>query len=66
MAGQFDPDEMSHFITILNKEEDLKNGDKAMSDYIETITGRRTDREADLAELAKKFRQTKGYGGQKT
>ena len=66
LTGQFTGDEMSHFITILNKEEDLSNGERALSDYIDTIISRQTDREADLAELAKKYRQTKGYGGQKT
>ena len=66
LTGQFTGDEMSHFITILNKEEDLSNGDRALGDYIDTIIGRQTDREADLADLAKKYRQTKGYGGHKT
>ena len=66
LTGQFTGEEMSHFIGILNKEEDLSNGDRALGDYIDTIIGRQTDREADLADLAKKYRQTKGYGGHKT
>ena len=66
LTGLFDPEEMSHFSGLLNKEEDLSNSNKALNDYIETIVSRQTDREADLADLAKKYRQTKGYGGQKT
>ena len=63
LAGQFTPDEMGHFTTVLSGTEDLSNGDRAMEDYIQIIAGRGQDPNEDLRALAEKYRKTKSYGG---
>ena len=63
LAGQFTPDEMGHFTSVLEAPEDLSNGERAMADYIEIIAGRGGDGEDDLRALAEKYRKTKSYGG---
>ena len=63
LAGQFSPEEMSHFTAVLEGTEDLSNGQRAMDDYIQIIAGREQEQEDDLRALAEKYRQTKGYGG---
>ena len=62
LAGQFTPEEMSHFTAVLGGTEDLSNGERAMDDYIKIITGG-AEAEEDLRALAEKLRQTKSYGG---
>ena len=64
LAGQFTPDEMSHFTTVLGGTEDLSNAEKAMDDYIQIIVGSGQEQEDDLRALAEKYRKTKSYGGQ--
>ena len=62
LAGQFTAEEMSHFTAVLDAPEDLSNGAKALSDYIDVIAGRESDEE-DLRALAERYRKTKSYGG---
>ena len=62
LAGQFTPEEMSHFTTVLNGTEDLANAEQAMADYIGIIAGR-GEPEEDLRALAEKYRKTKSFGG---
>ena len=62
LAGQFTPEEMSHFTTVLNGTEDLANAEQAMADYIGIIAGRGEPGE-DLRALAEKYRKTKSFGG---
>ena len=61
LAGQFTPEEMSHFTTVLAGTEDLSNADKALADYIQVITARQQEQENDLRSLAEKYRKTKGF-----
>ena len=62
LSGQFTPEEMSHFITVLNGTEDMANAGQAMADYIGIIAGRE-EPEEDLRALAEKYRKTKSFGG---
>ena len=60
LAGQFTPEEMSLFTTVLQGPEDLANGERAMDDYINIIAGGTEDGD-DLREMAEKLRKTKSY-----
>ena len=62
LSGQFTAEEMSHFTTVLDAPEDLSNGERALTDYIQIIAGRGSEEE-DLRALAEKYRKTKSYGG---
>ena len=64
LAGQFTPEEMSHFTTVVSGTEDLSNGDRAMADYIQIIVGSGQEQDEDLRALAEKYRKTKSYGGE--
>ena len=63
LAGQFTPEEMSHFTAVLGAPEDLSRGRQAMDDYIKIITGRGREESEDLRTLAEQYRKTKSYGG---
>ena len=63
LAGQFTPEEMSHFTTVLNGTEDMTNAAAALRDYIKIIAERGEESEEDLRALAEKYRKTKSYGG---
>lgn len=68
LAGELEPEEMSHLTQVLDRPESLQNGTKAMQDYIEIIEteyGKRSAAgESDpLLEMQKKMREKKGYGG---
>lgn len=67
LAGELEPDEMSHLTGVINQPESLQNGQQAMGDYIEIInteTEKRTaDGESDLLAMRNKMREKKGYGG---
>ena len=63
-------DEMSHFTEIIEKPQELRNSEKALTDYINII---KTEKLAShsgekpegggLLEMAKKLKESKGYGG---
>ena len=64
MNDSFTGEEISHFIEILQKPEDLANGARALDDYIKIL---RADKEqktlqTDLRAYAEQLRKTKGYG----
>ncbi len=65
MSAALTPQEVSLLAGILQKPEALRNGEKALSDYIERIRKQRelTDSSEDLRQLAEKLKQTKGYEG---
>ena len=63
LAGQFTPEEMSHFTAVVDGTEDLSNGARAMDDYIQIIVGSGQEQDEDLRALAEKYRKTKSYGG---
>ena len=65
LAGSFTGEEIDHLTAILQKPEVLANGEKALSDYIDTIRAERAaaDAEDDLRSLAENLRNKKGYGG---
>ena len=58
-------DEMGLLVSLLQKPEDLKNGERSLADYIEKIRDRNALRSGstDLRELANKLRERKGYEG---
>ncbi len=67
LAGELEPEEMSHLTGVVNQPESLQNGQQAMEDYIEIIhteTEKRTaEGESDLLAMRNKMREKKGYGG---
>ena len=63
LAGQFTPEEMSHFTAVVDGTEDLSNGARAMDDYIRIIVGSGQEQDEDLRALAEQYRKTKSYGG---
>ncbi len=64
MSAALPPQEVSLLAELLQKPEALRNGDKALGDYIERIRQQKEQGgNADLLSLANKLRETKGYGG---
>ena len=52
--------------SVLQKPEALRNGDKALADYIERIRSRHSSLKQsgeDLRKLANRLKETKGYEG---
>ena len=68
LAGELSPEEMSHFVDILQKPESVSGAKQALEDYIRIIreeSSRRSGVEnVDPLLAAKdKFKFKKGYGG---
>lgn len=64
MSAALPPQEVSLLAELLQKPEALRNGDKALSDYIDRIRQQKErNKSADLLSLANKYKETKGYGG---
>ncbi len=64
MSAALPPQEVSLLAELLQKPEALRNGDKALSDYIERIRQQKESKtNADLLSLANRLKETKGYGG---
>ncbi len=63
----FTAEEVSHLTQILQKPEDLSNGERALSDYIEIMhesSAQTQDLSPEaLLSVAEKLKQKKGYGG---
>ena len=58
------PQEISLLVKIIQKPEMLRNGDKALNDYLERIKQQSIDStEQDLRALANRLKETKGYEG---
>ena len=56
------PGEAAQLTVIMGKPESIAHGEQVMGDYIEKIRSRRQDT-GDLAEVARRMREKKGYGG---
>ncbi len=64
MSASLPPQEVSLLAELLQKPEALRNGDKALTDYIERIRQQKERKNGgDLLSLANKLKETKGYGG---
>ena len=65
MGAALEPQEAALLASILQKPEMLRNGEKALSDYIERIKqqNRLKNSGEDLRGLANRLKETKGYGG---
>lgn len=64
MSASLPPQEVSLLAELLQKPEALRNGDKALTDYIERIRQQKERKNgSDLLSLANKLKETKGYGG---
>ena len=65
MSAVLSPQEASLLAGILQKPEALRNGEKALADYIERIKKQRelTNSSEDLRKLAERLKETKGYEG---
>ena len=65
VSAALEPQEEALLAGILQKPERLRNGDKALSDYILRIRRQNelADTGEDLLELAKRLKETKGYEG---
>jgi DNA primase len=70
LAGSFTGEEISLLTEILNEPPEIPQSGKALDDYIDIIKTEKllkrqpgTDDGSELLELARKLRQSKGYGG---
>ena len=66
LSGELSSEEMSLLVRLLQKPEQLSQGDRTMRDYIAKIKERKELRSAadtDLRALAAKLREKKGYEG---
>ena len=65
MSASLTPELASLLAGILQKPEALRNGERALSDYIARIRRQRelADTSADLRQLAERLKETKGYEG---
>jgi len=64
LSEVFTPDEVSHLIRIIQKPEELSNGERALSDYIQILQAEKlhTTSDQDLRAAADLLRARKGYG----
>ena len=64
LSEVFTPDEVSHLIRIIQKPEELSNGERALSDYIQILQAEKmhATEELDLRAAADLLRARKGYG----
>ncbi len=65
MSAALLPQEASLLASVLQKPEALRNGDKALADYIERLRDRHELKQSagDLRQLANRLKETKGYEG---
>ena len=65
MGAALEPQEAALLAAILQKREMLRNGEKALNDYIERIKQQNRIKNSgeDLRDLAERLKETKGYGG---
>lgn len=65
LAAQLTPQEVSLLAQIQQKPERLRNGDQALTDYIDKIRQQKELQTGadDLRQLANKLKETKGYRG---
>lgn len=64
MSAALPPEKISLLAELLQKPEALRNGDKALSDYINRIKQQKDKKSgSDLLSMANKLKETKGYGG---
>ena len=65
MSAVLLPQEAALLASVLQKPEALRNGDKALADYIERIRSRHELKQSgeDLRKLANRLKETKGYEG---
>ena len=65
MSAALLPQEAALLASVLQKPEALRNGDKALADYIERIKNRHELKQSggDLRQLANRLKETKGYEG---
>ena len=65
MSAALLPQEAALLASVLQKPEALRNGDKALADYIERVRDRHELKQSygDLRQLANKLKETKGYEG---
>lgn len=65
MGAALEPQEAALLAAILQKPEMLRNGEKALNDYIERIKQQNRIKNSgeDLRDLAERLKETKGYGG---
>lgn len=62
IMSELDPVEARHLSVVIQKPEVLSDGKRAMKDYIDKIKSERMKKDSgDLSELAKMFREKKGY-----
>jgi DNA primase len=64
LSEVFTPDEVAHLIRILQKPEELSNGERALSDYIQILQAEKlhSTMDSDLRATADLLRARKGYG----
>lgn len=64
LSEVFTPEEVSHLIRIIQKPEELSNGERALSDYIQILQAEKmhATAEPDLRAAADLLRARKGYG----
>lgn len=65
LSQRIEPEEMSLFVRLLQKPEDLSRGETALKDYIKKIQERKesSSQGGDLRLLAERLRERKGYEG---
>ena len=65
MSAALLPQEAALLASVLQKPEALRNGDKALADYIERVRDRHELKQSDgdLRQLANRLKETKGYEG---
>ena len=66
LAGQFTPEEMSHFTSVIGgtagAADDPRAAEKALEDYIRVLAERQEDPD-DLLAMAQRYKANKSYGG---
>lgn len=70
LEGVLTAEEMTHITALLSNTDNTLNLEKALSDYIETIETEASlnaaaEKQEDLRHIAEKYKEKKGYGGQK-
>ena len=70
LTGELSPEEMSHITSVCHQPESLRNGAKALADYINIIRSeakKRVGGEIDpLLAAAEKYKNKKGSGGKQS
>lgn len=70
LADKFTGEEISHLVELIQKPQEPRNSEKALSDYINKIKteklasrGSADSGENEMLEMSKRLRESKGYGG---